>query len=200
MKRIFFLFVCVIVGIVVGSIFLTPHSNKTALTQKPLAQNTNDSLTPTIQNGESIIPESISIPKININTHVEQVGMDSQGRMDVPSNNTNVAWYSPGHKPGSGASAVIDGHYDTVTGAPAVFYNLDKLTPGDKIMVSDSHGTTLTFAVTEKKLYPFDQFPLEQVFNSTDKSRLNLITCDGVWDQKTKNYSQRLVVYAELVS
>lgn len=97
-------------------------------------------------------------------------------------------------------SAVIDGHYDRATGAPAVFYNLNKLAAGDKIIVSDDSGHDLTFVVTDKELYPFDNFPLQKVFNTTDQPRLNLITCDGVWNSTAHNYSQRLVVYATLQS
>src|SRR5215469_432543 len=70
------------------------------------------------------IPETISIPKINVNATVESVAMDSQGRMDVPKSGDDTAWYSPGLRPGTNGSAVIDGHYDRVTGAPAVFWNL----------------------------------------------------------------------------
>lgn len=39
-----------------------------------------------------------------------------------------------------------------------------------------------------------------EVFGLSDgKSRLNLITCEGTWDEESQNYSKRLVVFAEKV-
>jgi hypothetical protein len=38
------------------------------------------------------------------------------------------------------------------------------------------------------------------VFISNDgSSHLNLITCDGVWDKQAKQYSKRLVVFADRI-
>jgi sortase A len=146
------------------------------------------------------IPEEISIPKINVNAVVESVGMDSQGRMDVPKNAIDTAWYSPGFKPGIKGSAVIDGHYDRVTGAPAVFWNLKLLSTGDMITVTDNNGKKYMFSVIQVAKYPDDNFPLKEVFAEANVPMLNLITCNGVWDKVAKNYSNRLVVYSRLIA
>ncbi len=143
-------------------------------------------------------PKVISIPKIGVQSSIEDVGMDSQGRMDIPKNNNDVAWYDLGYKPGQKGSAVIDGHYDTATGAGAVFYHLSQLSKGDKIIVIDSNKKSYTFIVTDIINYPFDQLPLKPIFTKNDKSRLNLITCEGTWDRKTHNYLSRTVIYSEL--
>ncbi|MCL5784228.1 MAG: sortase [Patescibacteria group bacterium] len=145
-------------------------------------------------------PQTLSIPKLGVNAAVESVGQDRSGRMDVPTGVDNVGWYSLGYKPGEKGNAVIDGHLDAVTGAPAVFYYLDRLQPGDQVIVTDKNGKDLTFEVTVSQSYPFDQVPLQEIFGSNDKSRLNLITCTGVWNSGARNYSNRLVVYAELKS
>lgn len=143
-------------------------------------------------------PQTLSIPKLNVQAAVEAVEEDSQGRMDIPKVPTNVGWYSLGYKPGEKGNAVIDGHLDLVTGAPSVFYYLDRLTAGDEVMVTDKTGKTLTFTVTNSVSYPFDQVPLQQIFGPSDKPKLNLITCVGTWNVGTRNYSNRLVVYTEL--
>lgn len=145
------------------------------------------------------VPVKLIIPKIHVQATVESVGMDYQGRMDIPKNVDNVAWYNLGSKPGDIGNAVIDGHFDKVTGAPAVFYALNTLSPGDKIISIDARGEKYTFLVVRKKDYLFDKFPLHEVFGSSDKPMLNLITCQGIWNKKTKNYSQRTVVYSELL-
>ncbi len=145
-------------------------------------------------------PVTLSIPKLNVNTSVESVGEDREGKMDVPKDVYNVGWYNLGFEPGEKGSAVVAGHLDTVTGSPAVFYYIDNLTPGDEVIVTDKNGIQLTFIVTHNQTYPFDQVPLQEVFAPTDKPRLNLITCTGEWNIGTRNYSNRLVVYTELKS
>lgn len=200
MKQLVFIFSCITVGIIVGGSVLAvkekpskalPPQEKQVVTEQPRGESP-------VKQG--ITPITLRIPKFGISAMVESVGMDKKGRMDVPKKDENVAWYNLGFKPGSLGSAVIAGHFDTVTGAPAVFYNLNKLTPGDQIIVTSSSGKDLIFKVTDKQLYPDASFPLQKVFNTTDKPRLNLITCDGVWNRATQNYSQRLVVFTELDS
>lgn len=146
------------------------------------------------------LPKKLIIPKLGVNTIVESVAMDSEGRMDVPKNVENVAWYNLGPKPGLFGSAVLAGHFDKVTGAPAVFFDLDKLKVGDEIISVDEFNKEYKFKVVDKRTYIYNQVPLEQVFNSNDKSRLNLITCGGQWIATQKNYSNRTVIYSELVN
>lgn len=142
-------------------------------------------------------PVSISIPVLGVNAAIEEVGLDAQGRMGVPEQNMDTAWYKYGPLPGSKGSAVIDGHFDTPTGAPAVFYNISRLQRGDIITTKDSYGNTYSFTVTQVTSYPYNKLPMQEIFATNDKPRLNLITCDGVWNRAAHNYSNRVVVYAE---
>lgn len=145
------------------------------------------------------MPLTLVVPKLNISASIQQVGTDSDGRMDVPTNFEDVGWYRFGPKPGEKGSAVIAGHLDRATGAPAVFYFLSKLEIGDQIFVIDQVGITHEFKVVNKESYDFTQVPIDSVFNSTDKSRLNLITCGGSWNFSQHNYSHRTVIYTSLV-
>ncbi|MGH7202884.1 MAG: class F sortase [Candidatus Levyibacteriota bacterium] len=202
------LFWLIIVGIGVGVGFGLRSSHAENATQQVLSANTSyntstnqDPVAPTTApQAVSGTPVHISIPKINVDTQVESVGMDSKGRMDVPKNADNTAWFSPGFRPGVNGSAVIDGHYDKVTGAPAVFYKLKDLTAGDNIIITDNNGTKYTFAVDRVVPYPDDNFPIKEVFAAAAVPQLNLITCDGTWNKETHNYSNRMVVYSKLVS
>jgi len=188
-----FLSVAIAVGIFLGfsvhnkSASLTQQTLKTVISSQPLP-----SPTPAVG-----IPETFSIPSLHVTAQIEQVAMDSQGRMDVPKNVFDVAWYDLGVKPGEKGSAVIDGHYDTQTGAPAVFYDIAQLKSGDTIIITDNNGKSYTFTVTLNTNYPYDQLPLQKIFATNDRPRLNLITCSGVWDKQQHNYSTRDVVYAE---
>lgn len=146
----------------------------------------------------SFIPTKIRIEKLDVNASIESVGMDKEGRMDVPQDPDNAAWYTLGFKPGDMGSAVIAAHFDKPDGSPAVFAELTTLTSGDTITVEDSEGKELTYTVQSTATYPFDAFPLQKVFNTTSSRGLNLITCDGTWDKSKKSYSNRFVVYSKL--
>lgn len=143
-------------------------------------------------------PTTISIPAINVSTKIEHVGLDDQRRMDVPQDVWNVAWYRLGARPGEIGNAAIAGHLDSTTG-PAVFYDLEKLKQGDEITVTDVQNSIHRFKVTRVVTYEDDQFPINEVFGPAGKARLNLITCEGVFNESTKNYSHRVVVYSEKI-
>jgi sortase A len=194
MKYLGIIIVAIILGI--GSFFflsnrsdgkITPPVTKEA--QKQEAQTTQE-----IAN-----PQTIIIEKIGVNAPVESVGLDTENKMDVPKDPDNAGWYNLGYKPGKVGSAVIAGHVDTPTGAPAVFYKLSSLVKGDKIVVRDINGAEYEFEVIENTLYDFDKVPLQKVFASSDAKRLNLITCDGAFDRESKNYTKRRVVYAKAI-
>jgi sortase (surface protein transpeptidase) len=145
------------------------------------------------------VPVTLTIPQINVETTIESVGMDSQGRMDVPKNADNVAWYNLGNKPGSKGNAVIAGHFDKETGEPAVFFDIDKLSIGDTLTTTDVKGEKYNFSIVRIERYPYNDFPLQEVFGSSQDRFLNLITCQGEWDKETKNYSHRTVIYSKLI-
>lgn len=202
MKRtnlwIIIIFVVIGIGLGLAAFRLSP--------QQPLRNNQIISRvvnsTPTVppQNEQIVKPQSLVIPKLNVTTTVEEVGEDSEGKMDVPKGVYNVGWYNLGFKPGEKGAAVMAGHLDTVTGAPAVFYYLEQLQVGDQVIVTGGNNKQLIFEVTNVQNYPFDQVPLGQVFGPSEKPMLNLITCTGTWDTGARNYSNRLVVYTQLKS
>lgn len=118
--------------------------------------------------------------------------------MSAPEGPSNAAWWNAGTVPGQIGSAVIDGHFGWKNGIPAVFDRLDVLKIGDLIYVDDSEGHTTTFVVHGLKLYGQNS-PAPEVFHSSDgKAHLNLITCEGLWNATDKNYSNRLVVFADI--
>ncbi len=141
-------------------------------------------------------PARIVIPAIRVDAPVVPVGLDQKGNMGVPGNQFDVAWYKLGSRPGMPGSAVMAGHLDTKLTPEAVFYDLDKLQVGDEVQVRDTDGKTVTFRVFEKKRYPYDA-RAEEVFAMDTPSRLNLITCGGVWLKDKKVYSERIVVFTE---
>jgi sortase A len=192
-KLVSIILLCGVLGLLLAVHQKSTLQSTNSISQK--GQRITNQASPTPTPG---VPKSFSIPNIGVTAHIESVGLDSEKRMDVPENVQDVAWYDLGARPGAIGSAVIDGHLDTQTGAPAVFYYLKNLKDGDTIQITDQNGKTYTFRVTNVTTYPYDQLPLKDIFASADKPHLNLITCGGTWDKVKKNYSNRTVVYAEL--
>ena len=84
-------------------------------------------------------------------------------------------------------------------GEPAVFYNLYNLEIGNQIQIIDVNNNQYNFYIYDKQVYPYDQSPVEQIFGQSTDKNLNLITCSGWFNQSTRNYSHRLIVFSRLV-
>lgn len=143
------------------------------------------------------LPVRLSIPTINVDANIQSLGVNQDGEMEVPSNITDVGWFKFGSRPGEQGSAVIAGHLNGQNDQVGVFANLDKLKVGDKIIVTDTQNISTTFIVREKRLY--DSGYADDVFSQSDSPHLNLITCDGLWDKNKKSYTQRLVIFADIL-
>ncbi|MCT4786419.1 sortase domain-bontaining protein [Exiguobacterium aestuarii] len=148
------------------------------------------------ENAKAVTPVQIQIPKIDVDTAIEQVGVLENGQMGVPEDENQVGWFEPGVTPGSKGNAVIAGHVDSKTG-PAIFYQLDQLTKGDDVLIQDEAGNTLRFRVTKTERYDTKTAPIEEIFGATSNRNLNLITCSGTFGDG--GYDERFVVYTELV-
>lgn len=146
------------------------------------------------------LPSRLLIPSIGVDANIQQVGLTTSGHMGIPSNFTDVAWYKLGPRPGEAGSAALSGHLDNVRDANAVFARLSELKTGDDISVVDQDGQSIKFRVTDSAVYDENNAPLTRIFATGGTvARLALITCDGVWNQNKRDYSKRLVVYAERV-
>ncbi len=138
------------------------------------------------------------IPRLDIDAFIQTIGLASDGAIGIPTNYTDVGWFSGSAKPGAGNTIVV-GHRDTRIFAPGVFRNLYLLAPGDDIYMYDEQGVGSHFRVTGQETYYEDTDRLAEIVGQTDRPRLTLITCDGVWNQSIKRYDQRLVVFADLI-
>jgi sortase A len=143
-------------------------------------------------------PVRFQIDRIEVDAEVEHVEQDEQGRMDVPQEWKNVAWYELGPIPGEQGNAVIAGHYDSFSG-PAVFFELGELEEGDIVRVITEDDEALEFEVFEIESVHIDDADSRKIFGETDEFNLNLITCEGIWDRETDMYDHRLIVYTRLI-
>lgn len=143
-------------------------------------------------------PVRLIIPKIELDTtFVPPLELNDDKTVSVPDSYTEVGWYTYGATPGEIGPAVILGHVDSYEGA-AVFYHLGQLEKGDEVIVERADGTTATFVVESKERVPQDSFPTEKVYGQIDYAGLRLVTCTGVYNRGTKEYSHNLIVYTRL--
>jgi hypothetical protein len=147
------------------------------------------------------LPVAVSIPAIGVSSSLLRLGVNPDGTLQVPSltGPSMAAWYKYSPTPGQIGTAVIEGHVDTRQG-PAVFFRLGALHPGDRIEVTLADGVVAVFHVTGVREYPKDKFPSRAIYGATDYAALHLITCGGVFDDKTGHYLSSTVVFASLSS
>jgi sortase A len=144
-------------------------------------------------------PSRLQIPALKLDTAIVPVGLEPDGAMAMPRGFDEVGWFSQGAIPGTSGRSTLSGHLDSKSG-PAIFYTLHKLKPTDLVYVELGDGQMVaTFRITETATYAADQVPLTQIFGPADTAQLVLITCAGNFDRKTGLYSDRLVVYANLM-
>ena len=143
------------------------------------------------------LPLRLKIPVINVDAAVYYVGLTSDGTMDIAKDPDKVAWYEFGPRPGEIGSAVIAGHYGWIGNKGSIFNDIHTLKKGDEVSVIDQKGVSVTFVVRE--IHKYDpESDATTVFKSNDgKSHLNLITCNGVWENNKQTYSNRLVVFTD---
>lgn len=144
-------------------------------------------------------PARLIIPSLEIDAHIQYVGVGASGNMAVPNNYTDVGWYRYGPVPGQRGSAVIDGHVDNAVGLAGVFKDLGKIMPGASVFIETNNGSLIEFRVEDVVTYGYKDVPNELLFGRADKSRLNLITCAGSWIGSEETYDERVVVYTTLV-
>ena len=145
-------------------------------------------------------PDRLIIPSLNIDAHVQYVGVNSKGNIGTPSNFKDVAWYSAGVVPGEVGSAIIDGHLDNGLGMSGIFIYLSDIKIGDIVTVVAKNGARVDFVVASIQVYDYLNVS-QQVLFGTDlaTSSLKLITCGGAWVSGNKMYDKRLIVTANRV-
>ena len=88
-------------------------------------------------------PERLTIPAIEVDAPILEVGLADDGSVDVPplKRHNEAGWFDGGPTAGQFGPALIVGHADTRTG-PSVFHDLGELQagPGDRGAPGGRHG------------------------------------------------------------
>jgi sortase (surface protein transpeptidase) len=128
---------------------------------------------------------------------VVPVGVDDNGRMEIPRDVSTVGWYRFGPAPGSPAgSAVLSGHVDDYRQGVGVFGRIGDLAPGDIVKVFDASGVARDFSVLSREEWSKGDVPMDRIFDRGGASRLVLITCGGSFNSSTLGYDDNIAITA----
>lgn len=147
-------------------------------------------------------PRYIYVDKLGISkARVLEVGVNAKGQMQTPKSIHDAAWYNGSDLPGTGGTAVFDGHNGA--GSKGIFKELNKLKVGDLIKIEMGDGKVYTYRVHENveiKLSEADKHMAEMMRSPVDgQESITIISCSGEYSLQQKTYLSRQFVRATRV-
>ena len=160
-----------------------PHAQAPAESARPLARS---------------VPVGLRIPALGVDTPVTDLGLASDGTVEVPpvTDDDRAGWYRHSPTPGQVGPSVILGHVTVGRYGDGVFRHLARLHRGDRIEARLRNGTAAEFAVTAVRTVAKADFPTDDVYGDVAGPELRLITCGGPRDGE--EYRDNVIVFAEL--
>jgi LPXTG-site transpeptidase (sortase) family protein len=128
-------------------------------------------------------------------------GQPGRGEFDgekliIPSINVDAP-FTVKTVPGKGGNIVLAGHVDYIHHGPAVFWDLRKLQPGDKVQIQMKDGSVATYEVVFNKFVDADTADFNKITAATAQESVTLVTCTG--DFNNGHYNERQIVWAKRV-
>jgi LPXTG-site transpeptidase (sortase) family protein len=165
---------------------------------KDIVPTSTPTITPTPTPTPFAVPIKISIPRLNIDASIVQVGyIAEKNQVGIPRSAMDVGWYDRSPIPGEPGVSIMSAHYDTPTGLPGIFYSLGQMQIGDEFFIVNMDKQQLKYVVTQATNFPLDTFPKDLIYSEKEDSNISLITCSGVWDSAKQSYTHRLLVLAQ---
>ena len=145
------------------------------------------------------MPRRLIMDSTSVNGFIQQVGIDEQNAISVPSNVHLAGWYVNSKKPGDEGLSIVDGH---VSGKynDGIFKKLSQAKVGTVFSVEFGDLSVRRFEVVEVKQLPESQsadFLLKH--DESIKAQLNLITCGGKFNKVADTFDDRIIVVAKRV-
>ena len=138
-------------------------------------------------------PVRLRIGEVGIDAAVTEVGIRTDGDLEVPAEQ-EIGWYRFGPEPGGAGSSVVAAHVD-YNGRPGAFFPLRETAVGDVVEVDRADGSTLEFVVVSVDRYGKDELPAD-LWRRDGDPQLALITCGGPFDSRVRSYEDNVVVVA----
>lgn len=169
------------------------------------------------------VPLQLQIPSIGVQAQVLGVGATDADVMAAPEGPIHdpvwdeAFWYRGSAVPGVVSTTTIAGHVDGPRGSSGVFEHIDRLRPGDLIVVHDTRsGLDVRFRVTGSDAFTLAEantpavltqiYGVGPVAGTTPQrardnlAHLTLVTCAGTFDTGLGTHDHRLAVFATRVA
>ncbi len=176
-----------------------------------------------VRAGPVPVPLLLEIPALGVSAAVLGVGVTPGDVMDAPEGPVGdpvweeAFWYRGSAVPGVASTALIAGHIDGPAGTQGVFEHIDRMRPGDAVVVHDTRtGLDVRFRVTGSTSFTLDQTTQRSVLTeiygagpvagTTPQSskdglaHLTLVTCAGTFRKGIGTHDHRLAVFATRVT
>lgn len=144
-------------------------------------------------------PRVIALPSPGVEAYVQRVGIDQNNVMVAPNNIFFAGWYTGSVAPGEKGVSIINGHaggrYEN-----GIFRHLVNIKKGDVVRVQMGDSTWREFETVSKDIYSVEVSSKALfVDDPAIEHELHLITCDGVFNDRTQTYDKRLIVKLSLL-
>jgi sortase (surface protein transpeptidase) len=149
-------------------------------------------------------PRYLSIPSLGVyKARVFGTDVTESGALGAPKNLSDIAWYTKSATPGSDGVMLMDGHNGGIT-RNGVLAKLGTLQKSDIIEVERGDGRVFRYEVRENQSMDLEEVNttgMKMMMQSAEvgKEALNLITCDGKWIPRYKQFDRRIMLRAVLV-
>lgn len=136
----------------------------------------------------------IVIPTLFLDTVVKYVPYDGYSWL-ISGLRQEVAWMGNTSWPGLGSNTGLAGHVTVAGEGDGPFRHLDELATGELVLIY-TEKNLYTYQVRENRVTADDDLSVTQ---ASINPEITLITCVD-WDDESKTYLRRLVVFADLLS
>lgn len=145
-------------------------------------------------------PRALYIPKLKIAARLMPMGVNKDNSLQSPKNIFDAGWYNQSASPKRGGAVVVDAHASGPT-REGLFAYLDTLAAGDIVTIETGDRMKFNYRVVAKETVDRNAVDMQKLMlpNGNAIQGANFITCSGKWQQKDATYSQRTIVYTELV-
>ena len=142
-------------------------------------------------------PARLDVPDLGLEVPVVPVGVDDAGALDVPADPSVAGWWSSGAVPGAAqGSTVLAAHVDAAGVGAGPLSRLLRAPLGTVVEVGTTDGSTLHYALTERRSHAKDAGLPAELFRADGPPRLVVITCGGAFDAAAGRYADNVVLIA----
>ncbi|WP_458778683.1 class F sortase [Arthrobacter sp. D3-16] len=143
-------------------------------------------------------PRLLTVEGTTISMDIVEVSVSPDGAMEIPDAFDRAGWYRHGPAPGAAAgAAVVAGHVDT-TSDRAPLSQLNGLAAGTRVTIERHGAPALNYRVLSVELMAKDKFDGGSLFRRDGPHQLKIVTCGGRWLDEKQDYSDNVIVTAEL--